>query len=473
MNSTLKTPNHGEQYAFEIDLKACTGCKGCVTACQNLNGLQPEESWRTVGVVESTTGSISQTITTSCHHCLDPACMSGCPTGAYIKDENTGIVKHLDDQCIGCQYCILRCPYDAPKWIPELKIVRKCDMCSDRLEVGEETACQQGCPNDAIKIVVKPRDEITGGMHSSLNIEVDRKFTFPTTDYVNGDITQNDKSLETTRKPDKGHLPLVLLLVFSQFSLGLLGLSFFLEEAKFLEALAAVTLLVGLGSSIFHLGHPLKSYRAFLGLKTSWLSREAILLGVYLPLLLLVLAIGQVSGLGLSPPFSLALSLPLKILASIFGALGVYSSAKLYETAPRPYWKGARALIGFPLTGLILSASFALSFARASEAHQLLLIIMAVSLLWVGYELTQFQKTTGLLGKSHKLLTTKLRGEWLLQQYSILVFGLFIPLWVLQVGDVKTLGTFIFYGLLCGSLIERHLFFKVGLGPQMPQGEAG
>ena len=29
----LTTPQQGEQYAFEVDLDACSGCKSCVAAC--------------------------------------------------------------------------------------------------------------------------------------------------------------------------------------------------------------------------------------------------------------------------------------------------------------------------------------------------------------------------------------------------------------------------------------------------------
>ena len=56
---------------------------------------------------------------------------------AYDKDPETGIVRHLDDQCIGCQYCVLKCPYDVPKYSERLGIVRKCDMCVGRLRAGE------------------------------------------------------------------------------------------------------------------------------------------------------------------------------------------------------------------------------------------------------------------------------------------------------------------------------------------------
>ena len=72
-----------------------------------------------------------QTVTTACHHCVEPACLEGCPVLAYEKDAETGIVRHLDDQCIGCQYCVLKCPYDVPKYSAKRGIVRKCDMCYD------------------------------------------------------------------------------------------------------------------------------------------------------------------------------------------------------------------------------------------------------------------------------------------------------------------------------------------------------
>ena len=152
----LDRPKPGQQYAFEVDLDVCTGCKACVAACHSLNGLDGPEVWRTVGLLHGGTEAEpqQQTVTTSCHHCVDPACLNGCPVQAYDKDPVTGIVKHLDDQCIGCQYCTLMCPYDAPKYSPERGIVRKCDMCTDRLAADEAPACVQACPNGAIRIQV-------------------------------------------------------------------------------------------------------------------------------------------------------------------------------------------------------------------------------------------------------------------------------------------------------------------------------
>ena len=44
-------PQAGEQYAFEVDLDACSGCKACVVACNSLNGLDETETWRDVGLL--------------------------------------------------------------------------------------------------------------------------------------------------------------------------------------------------------------------------------------------------------------------------------------------------------------------------------------------------------------------------------------------------------------------------------------
>ena len=47
----LEKPQAGEQYAFEVALDKCSGCKACVTACHSLNGLDDNETWREVGLL--------------------------------------------------------------------------------------------------------------------------------------------------------------------------------------------------------------------------------------------------------------------------------------------------------------------------------------------------------------------------------------------------------------------------------------
>ena len=65
----LSKPNPGEQYGFEVDLDACTGCKACVSACHSMNGLDEGETWRDTGVLlgGGSAPSFQQTITSACH----------------------------------------------------------------------------------------------------------------------------------------------------------------------------------------------------------------------------------------------------------------------------------------------------------------------------------------------------------------------------------------------------------------------
>jgi len=201
----LTRPGPGEQFAFEVDLSSCTGCKACVTACHTLNGLDDDESWRDVGVVvnapsEAGAPSFAQTITTACHHCTDPACANGCPVLAYDKDPVTGIVRHLDDQCIGCSYCILKCPYDVPKFNAKRGIVRKCDMCQQRLRAGEAPACVQACPTEAIAIRVVRRDSPISPGERLVPGAFPSGYTRPTTRFV-GNRQVNDPSGDARRRP--------------------------------------------------------------------------------------------------------------------------------------------------------------------------------------------------------------------------------------------------------------------------------
>ena len=75
-------PGASEQYAFEVNLDQCTGCKACVSACHSLNGLDEHETWRGVGLLMDVPDAhdakrragrgFQQHVTTACHHCVDP-----------------------------------------------------------------------------------------------------------------------------------------------------------------------------------------------------------------------------------------------------------------------------------------------------------------------------------------------------------------------------------------------------------------
>ena len=46
-----------------------------------------------------------------CNHCVNPACVASCPSGALYKREEDGIVLADQDRCRGWRMCISGCPY--------------------------------------------------------------------------------------------------------------------------------------------------------------------------------------------------------------------------------------------------------------------------------------------------------------------------------------------------------------------------
>ena len=351
----LSAPGPGEQYAFEVDLDACTGCKACVAACHSLNGLDDSETWRDVGLIVSPApAAYAQTVTTACHHCTEPGCLHGCPVRAYEKDPATGIVRHLDDQCIGCSYCILKCPYDVPKYNDRLGIVRKCDLCHGRLAAGEAPACAQACPTQAIRIVTV---ETAAPNPAFLSAAPDPRWTGPTTRYrarrpVPATARPAD---ERAVRPEPAHTPLVLMLVGTQASVGALLAG--------LVPLALGLALAGLTASVFHLGQPFRAWRAFLGLRRSWLSREILVFGLY-PVLL---------GAAGWPAFS-AWAVPAVVAT---GLAGIGCSIMIYVDTPRREWRLARTLPNF--VGTTAVTGLALAFAAGSGTSELLALALAAT----------------------------------------------------------------------------------------------
>ncbi|MEM9643629.1 MAG: DmsC/YnfH family molybdoenzyme membrane anchor subunit [Planctomycetota bacterium] len=425
----LTPPEAGQQFAFEVDLDSCSGCKACVVACHTLNGLEEDESWRRVGSItigQSEPGSESaqadntgsgpkaigvQHVTTACHHCEDPGCLNGCPVKAYDKDPVTGIVRHLDDQCIGCKYCTMMCPYEVPKYSDRLGIVRKCDMCHNRLAVGEAPACVQSCPNEAIKIRLVDRKSTTGGRRDddavdsgSVNqgIRASAKslapgappsdITLPTTVYVSS--RSNELGLASDDGVDEvaeSHWPLGALLIATQISVGMLIAERFIAAGLYVSGqemprmmtavVATVSLLVGMAGlnlAPLHLGQPLRAWRVFLGLRTSWLSREAVVLGKYVGALATAVALLWLPQLSDWLPTSvtqladthvpswaakalLGLSIPI-------GLVGLYSSAMIYIATKRVLWTHSRTLPRFFGTTAIGGIAFAAATMIAVSA---------------------------------------------------------------------------------------------------------
>ncbi|HLN62412.1 MAG TPA: 4Fe-4S dicluster domain-containing protein [Symbiobacteriaceae bacterium] len=134
------------RYAHFIDLSVCAGCESCTVACQNKNGLAPDLAYTRVHRYQ--TGTFpdlkSTFVVNQCLHCDNPPCADACPTGATYKTAEGPVLVNYD-QCIGCKYCIVACPYDARVFDEEKQAARKCTECADRLSAGRKPACVETC----------------------------------------------------------------------------------------------------------------------------------------------------------------------------------------------------------------------------------------------------------------------------------------------------------------------------------------
>jgi Fe-S-cluster-containing dehydrogenase component len=145
------------------DTTLCIGCKACVVACAEANGLEPaprgalyqappDLDARTKNIIRLySDGSTRSYVKNQCMHCLDPACVNACMLGALQK-RAYGAVTYDASKCIGCRYCQLACPFNIPKfeWAKAAPRIVKCELCSHRLAEGRQPACTEVCPRQAV-----------------------------------------------------------------------------------------------------------------------------------------------------------------------------------------------------------------------------------------------------------------------------------------------------------------------------------
>jgi len=198
----MKTPTADEAKALGpikttlVDITKCIGCHACQVACKQWNERDGEEtelldllgfqnpvalSAKTYTLIsfhelidEQAPGGLqTANVMRRCLHCLEPACVSACPTTA-LRRRDDGPVVYDSDPCIGCRYCVLACPWGVPtaEWDSLTPKIHKCTHCADRtdqpipltrnftaLNATESSqfkktivtpACVKACPADAL-----------------------------------------------------------------------------------------------------------------------------------------------------------------------------------------------------------------------------------------------------------------------------------------------------------------------------------
>ena len=152
-----------EDVGLLYDSTKCIGCKACVVACREANGMPTESStglWDDPTDLSGSTRNVIRVyqaegetafMKAQCMHCTDPACVSACMLGALHKSD-FGVVAYDKDTCVGCRYCQVACPFNIPKfqWSSATPQIVKCELCRHRLAEGKQPGCTSVCPTKAV-----------------------------------------------------------------------------------------------------------------------------------------------------------------------------------------------------------------------------------------------------------------------------------------------------------------------------------
>lgn len=126
---------------------ACIGCRTCEVACALAHAVESEGFHPRLKVMRLDHVSIP----VMCHQCENAPCISACPTEVLTMGSER--VEAYASNCIGCQECVVACPFGAIAVVDSANcspIVVKCDLCTGW---AQEPACINVCPTAALSLM--------------------------------------------------------------------------------------------------------------------------------------------------------------------------------------------------------------------------------------------------------------------------------------------------------------------------------
>lgn len=135
-----------------INATKCSGCRICQLVCSQRwtgDGFNSRMSAIQVKVVDL----LKADVPVVCMQCKRAPCEIECPTGAIRREAVTGVLRIVEQECIGCGACARACPFGAIILHPQRVAPIKCDLCEGK------PLCADHCPTGALVL----RPEVTIG----------------------------------------------------------------------------------------------------------------------------------------------------------------------------------------------------------------------------------------------------------------------------------------------------------------------
>ena len=218
------------RYAIATDLNRCVGCMACMVACKLVNEVPVGNYWNKMLRVGPSKKADYQTdhdvemyyLNVQCQHCDNPECVKVCPTGASHKLAD-GTVQIDKSKCIGCQFCVMSCPYNVRYLNEDERVVEKCTMCNQITAQGGLPQCVTQCGGRAR--FFGDLDQGIGSFEApavGYSKERENKFTSYDATYTGNRITLDQLCADTNRPytedqihhlPDVGNGPALVYIL--------------------------------------------------------------------------------------------------------------------------------------------------------------------------------------------------------------------------------------------------------------------
>jgi len=158
-----------------VNVGKCNACKSCEIACAvehsaSKDLLQAMHEEPTPRARVSVQQGVSFSVPLQCRQCANAPCAALCPTNALYRTDPDGPDLLDEEKCIGCNWCVLACPFGVIYLDTERKLVFKCDQCSQRVQRGELPACVSACPTGALTF--KMLEEISKERRNGYLVEI-------------------------------------------------------------------------------------------------------------------------------------------------------------------------------------------------------------------------------------------------------------------------------------------------------------